>query len=164
MMVGVPVLFMVWVCACWPFVCVMGVVVGVCGWCVFQWCVAVVWASRRVPGVLVWGVCVLVCLGVVWLVSGACLGVVGVGVGVSWLVCVLWLFRMLTCLASFRVFLSWFCLFCLVNNGYLVVWAGACVLWTGESVFVCFLWVIGLLLVCWSRVVCVWVYWLLSCL
>lgn len=46
----------------------------------------------------------------------------------------------------------------------LCLWAGACVLWTGESVFVCFLWVIGLLLVCWSRVVCVWGYWLLSCL
>lgn len=162
-------LFMVWVGVCWPFTCVMVVGEGCSGWCVFQWRVAVVPASRRVPGV---GVCVSwlvpgACLGVVWLVVGACgvcACVVGVSVGVSWLVCVLWWFRMLTCLASFRVFLSWFCLFCLVNNGSLVVWAGVCVLWTGESVFVCFLWVIGLLLVCWFRVVCVWGYWLLSCL
>ena len=76
-------LFMVWVGACWPFVCVMGVVVGVSGvwWCCFQWCVAVVWASRRVPGVpeclgvVGWVVsCVSVVL--VWLwVSGVCVGV-----------------------------------------------------------------------------------------
>ena len=54
-------LFMVWVGACWPFTWVMGVVVGVSGvwWCCFQCRVAVVSASRRVPGV-VWGVCVLV--------------------------------------------------------------------------------------------------------
>ena len=91
-MVGVPVWFWVWVCACVPFVWVMGVVgVGCSGWCCFQYCVAVVWASRRVPGVLA---CVS------WLVPGACVGwfagggVVGVGVGVSWLVCVAW-FRML---------------------------------------------------------------------
>lgn len=115
MMVGVPVLLVVCVSAFVPFVWVMGVVVGVSGWWVFQCRVAVVWASRRVPGV---GVCVS------WLVPGACLGVVGVGVGVSWLVCVLWWFRMLTCLASFRVFLSWFCLFCLVNNGLPWVWCG----------------------------------------
>ena len=123
-MVGVPVLFWVCECACVPLVCVMGVVVGVSGWWVFQWRVAVVWASRRVPGVVVC-VCVLVsgvCLGVVWLVfgvgglvwacsgvvwlvsgvSGVCAGVVWlVLVGVCWLVCVLWWFRMLTCLASF---------------------------------------------------------------
>lgn len=94
-MVGVPVLFIVCVSAFVPFVWVMAVGVGVSGvwWCVFQWCVAVVSASRRVPGVVV---CVL------WLVPGACLGVVWlVLVGVCWLVCVLWWFRMLTCLASF---------------------------------------------------------------
>ena len=112
MMVGVPVLFWVWVGACWPFVCVMAVGVGVCGfwWCVFQWCVAVVPASSVVPGVGV-GVCVLVCSGVGWLVVGACgvwARVVGASVGVSWLVCVLWWFRMLTCLASSLSF--WFCL------------------------------------------------------
>ena len=220
-------LFMVWVGACWPFVCVMGVAVGVSGvwWCCFQCCVAVVWASRRVPGVvlgfgvwvacsgvvwlvsgvggLVWACCgvgglVWACFGVGWLVSGVsgvCAGVVWlVLVGVCWLVCVLWWFRMLMCLASF---FFWFCLlFCLVVwlitgclvvwgrvgvclwgvwvgvgvfCGWLVVgcvclcvWAGGCVLWSGGSVFVCFLWVIGLLLlVCWSRVVCVWGYWLL---
>lgn len=95
-------LFMVWVGACWPFVWVMVVGVGVSWWCVFQWCVAVVWASRRVPGV---GVCVSwlvpgACSGVGWLVVGACACVVGASVGVCWLVCVVW-FRMLTCLASF---------------------------------------------------------------
>lgn len=125
-MVGVPVLLMVWVGAFVPFTWVMGVVVGVSGvwWCVFQWWVAVVSASRRVPGVVVcvsWlvsGAClgvaglvfgvgglVWACLGVVWLVSGVsgvCAGVVWlVLVGVCWLVCVLWWFRMLTCLASF---------------------------------------------------------------
>lgn len=127
-------LFIVWVGACWPFVCVMAVGVGVSGvwWCCFQWCVAVVLASRRVPGVVVC-VCVLVpgaCLGVVWLVPGACACVVGASVGVCWLVCVLWWFRMLTCLASFRVFLSWFCLFCLVNNG-LPGCVGGCVCFVG---------------------------------
>ena len=94
MMVGVPVLLMVWVRAIVPVVWVVGVVVGVFGWRVFQWCVAVVLVSRRVPGVvwLVSGVGGLVwaCFGVVWLVL----------VGVCWLVCVVW-FRMLTCLASF---------------------------------------------------------------
>ena len=122
-------LFMVCVCAFVPFVCVMAVGVGVSGfwWCVFQCRVAVVWASRRVPGVVVgFGVLVLgACLGVVWLVFGvgglvcacsgvgwlvsgvgacgvcACARVVGACVGVCWLVCVLWWFRMLTCLASF---------------------------------------------------------------
>lgn len=88
-------LFWVWVCACWPFTCVMAVGVGVSGfwWRVFQWWVAVVWASSVVPGVLA---CVVsgVCSGVLLLVSG----VVCSGVGVS--VCVSW-FRMLTCLASF---------------------------------------------------------------
>lgn len=66
---------------------------GCSGWCCFQYCVAVVPTSRRVPGVLA---CVVsgACSGVVWLVSG----VVCSGVGVS--VCVSW-FRMLTCLASF---------------------------------------------------------------
>ena len=204
MMVGVPVLLVVCVSAFVPFVWVMGVVVGVCGCCVFQWCVAVVSASRRVPGVVLgFGVWV-VCLGVAGLVvgaCGACACVVGASVGVSWLVCVLWRFRMLTCLASFFfLFLSFVLSCCLVNNGlpgcvgaggcllvgclgwcgcvlcvfwgwlvvgcvFLCLWAGGCVLWMGESVFVCFLWVIGLLLVCWFRVVCVWgYYWLLSCL
>lgn len=161
-------LFVVWVVACLPFVCVMAVGVGVCGfwWCCFQWCVAVVWASSCVPGVVVgFGVWV-VCSGVVWLVSG-----------VGGLVCVVW-FRMLTCLASFFLLVLSFVLSCcLVNNGLpgcvgaggcLLVgclgWCG-CVLWAGESVFVCLLWVIGLLLlVCWPRVVCVWGYWLLFCL
>lgn len=84
-MVGVPVLFMVWVGACWPLVWVMGVVVGVSGvwWCCFQYCVAVVSASRRVPGV---GVCVS------WLVVATC---------VAW-------FRMLMCVAPLSCFL--FCL------------------------------------------------------
>ena len=199
-------LLMVCVSAFVPFVCVMAVGVGVSGfwWCVFQYCVAVVCASRRVPGVLV---CVVpgACAGVVWLVVGAgglvCVGVVWlVLVGAGGLVCVVW-FRMLTCLASFFLLVLSFVLSCcLVNNGlpgcvgagecllvgclgwcgcvlcvfwgWLVVgcvclclWAGGRVLWTGESVFVCFLWVIGLLfLVCWPRVVCVWGYWLLSCL
>ena len=121
MMVGVPVLFVVWVVACPPFTCVMAVGEGCSGWCCFQYCVAVVWASRRVPGVVVgFGVWVA-CSGVVWLVSGVgglvwarfgvgwlvsgvsgvCAGVVWlVLVGVCWLVCVVW-FRMLTCVASF---------------------------------------------------------------
>lgn len=81
-MVGVPVLF--WVCdsACVPFVWVMAVGVGVSGfwWCVFQWCVAVVLASRRVPGVPE-------CLGVVgWVVS--CVSVVFVWLCVCGVVCV----------------------------------------------------------------------------
>ena len=148
-------LFMVCVSAFVPVVWVMAVGVGVFWWCCFQYCVAVVSASRRVPGVVVC-VCVLVlgaCLGVVWLVSGvsgvcvcvlvlgACLGVVwlvlgawacvvgaSVGVCLAWL-CVLWRFRMLTCLASFFLLVLSFVLSCcLVNNGSLVVWAGACVL------------------------------------
>lgn len=84
MMVGVPVLFWVWVCACVPFTWVMVVGEGCFGWCCFQYCVAVVWASRRVPGVpeclgvvgvVGWVVsCVSVVL--VWLwVSGVCVGV-----------------------------------------------------------------------------------------
>ena len=104
-------LLVVWVCVCVPLVWVMAVGVGVSGfwWCCFQYCVAVVWASRRVPGV---GVCVS------WLVPGACSGVAwlvawlgfgarvcdwGVGVGVAGLVCVSW-FRMLTCSGLFPVF------------------------------------------------------------
>lgn len=159
-------LFWVWVGACVPLVCVMAVGVGVSGfwWCVFQWCVAVVLASRRVPGV---GVCVSwlvsgACLGVVWLVSGVgglvwacfgvgwlvsgvcgvCAGVVWlVLVGVCWLVCVVW-FRMLTCLASFFLLVLSFVLSCcLVNNGLPgCVGAGGCLLvgrlgWCG-----CVLW------------------------
>lgn len=116
-------LFMVWVGACWPFTCVMAVGVGVSGfwWCVFQWWVAVVSASRRVPGVCV---CVSwlvpgACSGVGWLGFGACVRDWGacVGVGVCWLVCVVW-FRMLTCLASFFLLVLSFVLSCcLVNNG-----------------------------------------------
>ena len=85
MMVGVPVLFVVCVSAFVPFVWVMVVGEGCSGWCVFQWWVAVVWASRRVPGVPE-------CLGVVgWLVSCVSVvvawlcvsGVVGVGASVG---------------------------------------------------------------------------------
>ena len=101
-------LLVVCVGACWPFVCVMVAPVGVSPWwCVFQWWVAVVSASRRVPGVLAvvgvvgWLVsCVRVVLA--WLCVS---GVVGVGVSV---VCVFWWFRMLMCLASFLSF--WFLL------------------------------------------------------
>jgi len=117
------VLFWVCECACVPLVCVMVVGEGCSGLCCFQYCVAVVSASRRVPGMVVcvsWlvpGACfgvvwlvfgvgglVWACFGVGWLVSGVggvCAGVVWlVLVGVCWLVCVVW-FRMLTCLASF---------------------------------------------------------------
>lgn len=80
-------LLIVCVSAFVPFVCVMGVVVGVSGWWVFQCRVAVVLASRRVPGVVV---CVSwlvpgACLGVVWLVSGVG-GLVWACSGVVWLV------------------------------------------------------------------------------
>lgn len=112
MMVGVPVLLVACVSACWPPTWVMAVGVGCSGWCCFQYCVAVVFVSSRVPGV---GVCVSwlvlgACSGVGWLVpgvSGACVGwlasvgVVGASVGVSWLVCVFWWFRMLTCSGLF---------------------------------------------------------------
>ena len=141
-------LFMVWVGACLPFTWVMAVGVGVSGfwWCVFQCCVAVVWASSVVPGVLacvVSGACsgvfllvfgvgglVWACSGVAVLVFGAWACVVGVGVGVSWLVCVLWWFRMLTCLASFFfLVLSFVLSCCLVNNGLPgCVGAGGCLL------------------------------------
>lgn len=165
-MVGVPVLFVVWVGACVPLVCVMVVGVWCLGWCCFQWCVAVVWASRRVPGVVVgfgvWVAClgvaglvsgvgglVWACFGVGWLVSGVggvCVGVVWlVLVGVCWLVCVLWWFRMLTCLASFFfLVLSFVLSCCLVNNGLSgCVGAGGCLLvgclgWCG-----CVLWLVG---------------------
>ena len=139
-MVGVPVLFMVCDSAPVLFVCVMAVGVGCSGCRVFQWCVAVVSASRRVPGV---GVCVSwlvsgACSGVAWLVSGvsglvwacSCVPVwSGVGVlfsGVAWLV---W-FRMLTCSGLFLVFLVLFLVLacCLVNNGVVVVGR---VVWVG---------------------------------
>lgn len=108
-------------------------------------------ASRRVPGVVLgFGVWVA-CSGVVWLVSGVgglvwarfgvgwlvsgvsgvCAGVVWlVLVGVCWLVCVLWWFRMLTCLASFFLLVLSFVLSCcLVNNGLPgCVGAGGCLL------------------------------------
>ena len=142
MMVGVPVLFCACECACVPLVWVMAVGVGVCGFwcCVFQCCVAVVSASRRVPGVFVWGVCVLVCLGVGWLVS--CVRVV---LACSWCACVvvgsgvkvLWWFRMLTCIASFFFlgFVSCLVLFCLVNNGVAVCGGcgAGCVGWFGPG-------------------------------
>lgn len=122
-------LFMVWVGACVPLVCVMVVGVWCLGWCCFQCCVAVVCASRRVPGVVLgFGVWV-VCLGVGWLVS--CVS--GVCACVAWLVCVSW-FRMLTCSGLFPVF--WLLSFvCLVNNA---VWAVGVVL-------VCVVWVCGVL-------------------
>ena len=141
MMVGVPVLLVVCDSATVPLVCVMEVGVGVFWWRVFQWWVAVVWASRRVPGV---GVCVSwlvlgVCSGVGWLVpgvSGACVGwlasvgVVGASVGVSWLVCVFWWFRMLTCSGLF-LFPGFAFLSCLVNNGlsWVLVCGGGCWGW-----------------------------------
>lgn len=101
-------------CACWPLTCVMVVGVWCLGWCCFQWRVAVVWASRCVPGVFVGFGVLVVCFGVVWLVvgaCGACARVVGASVGVSWLVCVLWWFRMLTCSGLF-LFLGF--VFCFV--------------------------------------------------
>lgn len=80
-------LLIVCVSAFVPFVWVMAVGVGVSGfwWCVFQCRVAVVSASRRVPGVLacVGGVGWLVsCVSVVlaWLCVS---GVVGVGASVG---------------------------------------------------------------------------------
>ena len=98
-------LFWVCECVCVPLVCVMVVGEGCSGLCCFQYCVAVVLASRRVPGVVLgFGVWVA-CFGVGWLVFGVG-GLVWAGVvwlvlvGVCWLVCVVW-FRMLTCLASF---------------------------------------------------------------
>lgn len=158
-------LFWVWVGACVPFTWVMAVGVGVFWWCCFQYCVAVVSASRRVPGVVlgfgVWVACfgvvwlvsgvgglVWACFGVGWLVSGVsgvCAGVVWlVLVGVCWLVCVVW-FRMLTCLASFFLLVLSFVLSCcLVNNGLPgCVGAGGCLLvgclgWCGRV-----LWLVG---------------------
>lgn len=111
MMVGVPVLLVVCDSATVPFVCVMEVGVGVFWWRVFQWWVAVVWASSVVPGVVLgFGVWVA-CSGVVWLVPG----VSGAKACVAGLVCVLW-FRMLmrVPLSVFFVLLSWFCLFVLL--------------------------------------------------
>lgn len=153
-------LFVVWVCACWPFTCVMGVVVGVSGWCCFQCCVAVVPASSVVPGVLVWGVCVLVCSGVVWLVPG----VSGAKACVAGLVCVLW-FRMLmrVPLSVFFVLLSWFCLFVLLITlpGRVgLVWCGVRgvlfgVAWScvGRVLGLCGYWVVVLVV---GESVCLW--------
>ena len=96
-------------CACWPLTCVMVVGEGCFGWCVFQCRVAVVSASRRVPGVVLgFGVWVA-CSGVGWLVVGACARVVGASVGVAWLVCVWWWFRMLTCSVLFLFPVFVFC-------------------------------------------------------
>ena len=159
MMVGVPVLFMVWVGVCWPFTCVMGVGVGVSGWCCFQYCVAVVLASRRVPGVGV-GVCVLVCLGVGWLVPG----VSGAKACVVGLVCVSW-FRMLmrVPLSVFFVLLSWFCLFVLLMTLFGrvgLVWCGVRgvlfgVAWScvGRVLGLCGYWVVVLVV---GESVCLW--------
>ena len=123
-------LLVVWVGACVPFAWVMVVGEGCSGWCCFQCCVAVVWASRRVPGVGV-GVCVLVCSGVGWLVPG----VGGAKACVAGLVCVVW-FRMLTCLASFFfLVLSFVLSCCLVNNGLPWVWAGFGAGWWLARVF-----------------------------
>ena len=157
-------LFWVWVGACVPLTCVMAVGVGVSGfwWCVFQWWVAVVSASRRVPGV---GVCVSwlvpgACLGVVWLVVGAC----GVCAGVVWLVCVSW-FRMLmrVPLSVFFVLLSWFCLFVLLITlpGRVgLVWCGVRgvlfgVAWScvGRVLGLCGYWVVVLVV---GESVCLW--------
>ena len=145
-----------------------------CGWCVFQWSVAVVPLSRRVPGVGVC-VCVLVCSGVGWLVSG----VGGAKVCVVGLVCVSW-FRMLMCvpLSVFFVLLSWFCLFVLLITlpGRVgLVWCVGCVVRGG--VVLCgacfgFVWLLGCCLCCWwvcvfvrgvsVRRVC-WCGWLFGC-
>lgn len=143
--------------ACVPLTWVMAVAVGVSWWCVFQWCVAVVWASRRVPGVVVgFGVWV-VCLGVAGLVFGACVRVVGASVGVFWLVCVLWWFRMLTCLASFFLLVLSFVLSCcLVNNGLSgCVGAGGCLGWCGCVLCVFWGWlVVGCVFLCVGGCVC----------
>ena len=151
MIVGVPVLFCACDSACWPFVCVMVVGCGVSGWRVFQYCVAVVSVSRRVPGVVVgfgvWVVClgvaglvfgvgglVWVCFGVGWLVVGACGVCAGVvwlaSVGVCGLVCVFWWFRMLTCLASFFFLVLFFVLSLvwLITGLLGCVGAGGCLL------------------------------------
>jgi len=110
------VLFWVWVGACVPFMWVMVVGEGCSGWCVFQYCVAVVSVSRRVPGVVVgfgvWVVCVGVA-GLVWACScvpvwpGVGVLFSGVCVGVAGLVCVSW-FRILMCVLSF-LSCFWFC-------------------------------------------------------
>lgn len=147
-------LFWVCECACWPLTCVMGVVVGVSGWCCFQCCVAVVPASSVVPGVLVWGVCVLVCSGVVWLVPG----VSGAKACVAGLVCVLW-FRMLmrVPLSVFFCFVVLVLLVCFVNNAAWAGWVGlvrraGCVVRGG--VVLCgarfgFVWLLGCCPCCW---------------
>ena len=137
-MVGVPVLLVVCDSVPVPPVWVMAVGEGCSGWCCFQWWVAVVFASRRVPGV---GVCVS------WLVpdvSGACVGwlvlvgVAGAGVGVFWLVCVFWWFRMLMCS----------CLFLFPGFAFL-----SCIVWliTGCLGFWCVGWVLGCLFSCADR-------------
>ena len=106
-------------------------------------------ASSVVPGVLVWGVCVLVCSGVVWLVSG----VSGAKACVAGLVCVLW-FRMLmrVPLSVFFVLLSWFCLFVLLITlpGRVgLVWC-AC---AGRVLGLCGYWVVVLVV---GESVCLW--------
>lgn len=109
-------LFMVWVGACVPLTWVMVVGCGVSWWCCFQCLVAVVSASRRVPGVLARVVVSGACSGVGGLVSGvvgvcACVVWLVSGVVAVWLVCVVW-FRMLMCAcASFLFFGCVSCLF-----------------------------------------------------
>ena len=158
--------------ACWPFTCVMVVGEGCFGWCVFQWCVAVVCASRRVPGVGVC-VCVLVCSGVGWLVCGVC----GVKACVAGLVCVSW-FRMLmrVLLSVFFVLLSWFCLFVwLITLPGRVGLVGVCLLGCCVAVLVVWCGVRGVLfgVACCPRgwamllLVVVWVFrlvWVRGCL
>lgn len=142
-------LFWVCECACWPLTCVMGVVVGVSGWCCFQCCVAVVPASSVVPGVLVWGVCVLVCSGVVWLVPG----VSGAKACVAGLVCVLW-FRMLmrVPLSVFFCFVVLVLLVCFVNNAAWAGWVGL-VRRAGRVLGLCGYWVVVLVV---GESVCLW--------
>lgn len=168
MMVGVPVLFVVWVGAIVPSVCVMVVGCGVSWWCVFQYCVAVVWASRRVPGVVVGVVVPGACSGVVgWLVFawvGVCACVVGASVGVSWLVCVWW-FRMLMRVPF--LFLSLVCFVWLITlpGRVVLLWCAclgakvlaACVacLWArGLGLAGVLWWVCGLLGCCFVLLVC----------
>lgn len=142
-------LFWVCECACWPFTCVMVVGVGVSWWCCFQCCVAVVPASSVVPGVLVWGVCVLVCSGVVWLVPG----VSGAKACVAGLVCVLW-FRMLmrVPLSVFFCFVVLVLLVCFVNNAAWAGWVGL-VRRAGRVLGLCGYWVVVLVV---GESVCLW--------
>ena len=135
-------LLVVWVCAVVPLVWVMAVGVDVSGfwWCCFQWWVAVVWVSRRVPGVPEclgvvaagsWCACVVfagswcACVVVFWV------GVAGSGVKVFW-----W-FRMLTCLASFFFLGFVLVLFVWLITGCLGFGVLGCVCGVGGGCLVC---------------------------